>query len=152
MTQDQSSKFNMIERAVKFVKDNIATVATNPAFQADFNLLESQYNEMLRLTKRIESDSGHTSKPRAIIPALVVCLFCVCPPSDSMSFVRRSISLYWLSNRLKSAWKAGFVAIVAVLSLTNLTARSIMLNLLICSCVITLLILEIQKLLIIYHA
>ena len=107
MTRDQISKFNMIERAVKFVKDNTATVATNPAFQADFNLLESQYNEILRLTKRIESDSGHTQNKQTIRASMIARGLDVCKHLNCLGIVNKDNLLIKMSDHSKSSLGTG---------------------------------------------
>ncbi len=107
MTLDQSSKFNMIERTVKFVKDNTETVATNPAFQADCNLLESQYNEILRLTKLIESDEGHTQNKQAIKTDMIAHGLDVCKHLNCLGIVNKDSVLMKMSDHSKSSLGAG---------------------------------------------
>ena len=107
MTQEQISKFNMIERAVKFVKDNTATVATNPAFQADFNLLESQYNEMLRLTKLIESDGGHTQNKQTTKAGMIARGLDVCKHLNCLGILNKDTVLMKMSDHSKSSLSNG---------------------------------------------
>lgn len=107
MTQEQISKFNMIERAVKFVKDNTATMATNPAFQADFNLLESQYNEMLRLTKLIESDGGHTQNKQTTKAGMIARGLDVCKHLNCLGILNKDSVLMKMSDHSKSSLSNG---------------------------------------------
>ena len=107
MTQEQISKFNMIERTVKFVKDNTATVETNLAFQTDFNLLESQYTEMLRLSKLIEAGNAHTENKQSIRANMIAHGLDVCTNLNCLGIVNNDKALCKMSSYTKSSLGAG---------------------------------------------
>ncbi|MBL7813532.1 MAG: hypothetical protein JNL70_00910 [Saprospiraceae bacterium] len=78
MTQDQSSKYDMYQRAIKLCNDNPDIVALNPAFKEDKEVLEALLPTMNQLSKSINAGNAHAVNKKNIKDKMIEAGLDVC--------------------------------------------------------------------------